>query len=161
MIRSAATFEPKVAEHRAVQGAGHRDPLGPDDRDVDHVSHACARRGFDQVTCLDLVALGAAREVDDDLGSVHRGVDAFAGSQVTSEELDTVLALAALSAEYPDVTARVTQLLHDVPSERAGTAGHQDRCGDGVADLRLHGVSPCHIGRLWGVTSLTPTDARM
>ena len=51
----------EVAEHRAVDAADDRDPVGPDDRDVDQVPRPGPRRGPHQVPCLVLVALAAAR----------------------------------------------------------------------------------------------------
>jgi hypothetical protein len=78
------------------------------------------------VPCLDLVALGAAGEVDDDLGSRHRGVDPLAGGQVTGHQLDNLRALAAVPAEDPDVAAGVPQPRDDEPPQGARAAGDQD-----------------------------------
>ena len=43
----------------------------------------------------------------DDLESLHRGIDPFARGQVTTHELDTLTARAAVPAEYSNVAPDV------------------------------------------------------
>ena len=119
-------LRPEIAEHRAVDAADDWDAVGADDRDVDEVAHPGLRRRAHQVPRLLLVALGAARAVHDDLGALHRGVDALARGQVAGHELDALVGLVAVPAEHPNVGAGVPQLRDDEPPERARAAGDEN-----------------------------------
>ena len=64
-----------------------------------------------------VVALRAAGTMDDDLRSIHCGLDSLASREVTSNEFDALHALAAAPAEDPYVTSGVLQPGNDQPSE--------------------------------------------
>jgi hypothetical protein len=71
---------------------------------------------------LDLVAVGAARQLQDDLGSRHGGLDPLAGGQVAGHQLDALPAQVAASrapvsgpAEDADAVAGVPQPRDDLP----------------------------------------------
>ena len=97
-----------------------------------------------------LVALRAARAMDDDLDSPDGGIDAIAGPDVPGHELDTLILMGG-PTEHPDVAAGIAQACDDEPPKRARAAGYEDgcRCGHG---LRFHRESPCHVRRVHGVT---------
>ena len=119
-------FGREVAEHGPVERAGHRDPVGPDDRDEHQVPGPGPPGRLDQVAGLDLVAFGAAGQMHDHLGPRHRGVDALAGGQVTGQLLDARAALAAVAAEHPDLAAGRPQPRDDLAAQGAGDAGDQN-----------------------------------
>jgi hypothetical protein len=116
----------EVAEHGAVDAADDGDALGPDDGDVDDVRSPRARRGAEKAGGLVLVALAAAGEVHDDLGSLHGGLDPLAGGEVAADVLDAVRGLAGAPAEHADLAAGVAQARDDEPAERARAAGDED-----------------------------------
>jgi hypothetical protein len=89
----------QVAEHRTVDAAHDRDAIGADDRDIDEVRRACARRGADQVPRLLLVTLGRACEVQDHVRSLDGRFDALARREVAGHELDALLGRAAPPAQ--------------------------------------------------------------
>ena len=96
--RARRVLRPEVAEHRPVDGAGHRDPVVADRFDVDDVPNARRRCGLDEALGLDVVAL-LAGEVDDRLDPRDGRRDAVAGCEVCRRVLhagqDVVLASAA------------------------------------------------------------------
>ena len=148
----------EVAEHGAVDGAGDRDPVGADDRDVDQVPGPGPGRRPDQVPGLDLVALGAAGAVHDDLGALDRGVDPLAGGQVAGHVLD--------ARRRPSRRRRLSTRTSHPASRSRGTTSRPrvpvppvTRMGDGMSWLPS---APCHIGRVCGVTlGMTPGAERM
>jgi hypothetical protein len=142
----------EVAEHRPVQAAGHRDPVGPDDRDEHQVPRPGPGRRRHQVARLDLVAPAGAGAVHDDPGPPRGGVDPLAGGQVAGRELDPVLVLVAAPAEHQDPPPGVPQPRHDQPAQGARAAGDQHG---------LHGASPRHIARGSGVIAMTTGRAKM
>jgi hypothetical protein len=83
------------------------------------------RGGAYEVASYVVVALPAARTVDDDVGSIHRGLDSLATRKVASNEFDALTAVAAAPAEDSYVISCVLQPRNDQPSERACATGHQ------------------------------------
>src|SRR5262245_7727917 len=118
-------FGPEVTKHRAINAAGDRDPVGPDDRDVHQVPHPDALCCADQVHGLVLVAFATPREVEDDLGSFHGGCDRLARGQVARHELDAFPGLAVAPGWPPYLAAGVPEPRDDEAPERAGAAGHE------------------------------------
>ena len=67
-----------------------RDLVRPDDADVHQVPHPGSRRGLDQLPGRLVIALGATRQVHDDLGPVDCGLDPLALEQITGHILDAI-----------------------------------------------------------------------
>ncbi|MGH3384233.1 MAG: nucleotidyl transferase AbiEii/AbiGii toxin family protein [Nocardioidaceae bacterium] len=72
-----------------------------------------------------VVALGAAREVPDDLGAVHRRFDPLALEQVAGHVLDAFSRLMTASTEDAHVLAGIPEQRRDEAAQCAG-AGEQD-----------------------------------
>ena len=115
----------EIAEHCAIDAAADRDPVGTDDRDVHQMPDPSLGSGLNQAPRLVLVALHAARKMQDDVGSLHSGGNPLAGSEVTRHEFDTVPALVAASTQHSNVVPSVLEPRHDEPSEGACAAGNQ------------------------------------
>jgi hypothetical protein len=106
-----------------------RDAVGADDRDEHQVPHAGAGRGAHEVRGRAVVALGAARQVQDDLGAGHGALDALAGEQVGGHVLDAGGGLARVPAEHAHVAPGGAQQRHHEAAQRSGAAGDQQGCG--------------------------------
>ena len=59
----------EIAEHGAIDGTGHRHGLVTDHRDIDDVPNARASGCTHEVSGLDIVALGGASQVHDDVAA--------------------------------------------------------------------------------------------
>ena len=81
-------------------------------------------RGLYQLTGLVAVALGGPGAVHDDLDPDQGGVDPLSGVEVTGHEPGAFLGVAAQDAH---LVAGVPQERDDEPSERASSAGDQNR----------------------------------
>jgi hypothetical protein len=132
-----------VAEQRAIDAADDRDLLGADDGDVDQMLRPGAGSGLNQAPRLVLVALHAARKMQDDPGFCNSGFNPLACGQVTSHELDAGCGLLVVPTEHADIKPGSLQPRDDQSPRRAGAAGDQKLSSC---------VSPCHIGCVWGVT---------
>lgn len=84
------------------------------------------RRRPHQVAGLLLVALSAARAVQDGPDPVHRALDSLAGGQIADRELDAILGLVAAPTEHPHLAVGLAQERHDEAPERAGATGDQN-----------------------------------
>jgi hypothetical protein len=96
---------------------------------------------------LDVVALRAAGEMDDDLGACHGGVDAVAGLEISARELDARALFSAPqpAAEDADRSTGLAQAGDDESADCACAAGDQNRLGGVIGGSHVHRVSPCHI----------------
>jgi len=98
--RSAASLDAKT-EHRAVDAADNRNPVGAHDRDVHKVGRRGQRRRPDEVPRLVPVAFAGAGGVHDDLGAAYGGFDPVADRKIARHELDAIESLSATPTGHP------------------------------------------------------------
>lgn len=110
---------------------GQRDAVRADDRDVHDVPYSRADGGAHQGAGRLVVALGAARQVQDGVHAGDGGLDALTGEEVAGDVGDAVRVRAGAAGEDPHLVAGRPQQRDDVAAEGARAAGDQEGGGGG------------------------------
>lgn len=124
-------------------------------------------RRLDECSGLVIIAVGAARKVQDGANTVDSGVDTLTRRQIADHVLDALAWLLRTPAQHPHVLTGLTQMLHDVAPERARTTCDQNRSCHGCDSIVLPPLVTRGAGSVWSpgrvpaIDSLTDSDPTM